>query len=126
VGDLHRTLELLACLREQPAEVGVVARAEVGEDEAVRPGLLGDASGLAGFEAVNWYGWLAPAATPLAIVQKLNAEIGSVVRQPEVQQQFARDGAEPAWSTPAQFGERIVREVARWRKIVAAAGLQVQ
>ena len=85
-----------------------------------------DASGLAGFEAVNWYGWLAPAATPLAIVQKLNAEIGSVVRQPEVQQQFARDGAEPAWSTPAQFGERIVREVARWRKIVAAAGLQVQ
>lgn len=81
---------------------------------------------MAGFEAVNWYGWLAPAGTPTAVVQKLNTEIGSVVRMPEVQQQFARDGAEPMLSTPAQFAERIAFEVARWRKVVAAANLRAQ
>jgi tripartite-type tricarboxylate transporter receptor subunit TctC len=83
-------------------------------------------SGLAGFEAVNWYGWLAPAGTPAAIVNKLNVEIGNAVRAPDMQQRFARDGAEPVTSTPAQFAERITTEVARWRKVVKEANLRVE
>lgn len=83
-------------------------------------------SGLPGFDAVNWYGWLAPAGTPAAIVNKLNAEIGNVVRMPEVQQRFARDGAEPVTSTPSQFSARIVSEVVRWRKVVKEANLRVE
>jgi tripartite-type tricarboxylate transporter receptor subunit TctC len=83
-------------------------------------------SGVPGFEAVNWYGWLAPAGTPAAIVSKLNAEIGNAVRMPEMQQRFARDGAEPVTSTPAQFSARIASEVARWRKVVKEANLRVE
>ena len=83
-------------------------------------------SGLPGFEAVNWYGWLAPAGAPAAIVNKLNAEIGNLVRTPDMQQRFARDGAEPVTSTPTQFSERIVSEVARWRKVVKEANLRVE
>ena len=83
-------------------------------------------SGLPGFEAVNWYGWLAPAGTPVAVVDKLNREIGNIVRLPDVQQRFARDGAEPASSTPSEFSERIVSEVARWRKVVTEANLRVE
>ena len=83
-------------------------------------------SGLPGFEAVNWYGWLAPAGTPAAIVNKLNAEIGNAVRTPDMQQRFARDGAEPVTSTPSQFSGRIVSEVARWRKVVKEANLRVE
>jgi len=83
-------------------------------------------SGVPGFEAVNWYGWLAPAGTPAAIVGKLNAEIGNAVRAPDMQQRFARDGAEPVTSTPAQFSGRIASEVARWRKVVKEANLRVE
>lgn len=83
-------------------------------------------SGVPGFEAVNWYGWLAPAGTPAAIVGKLNSEIGNVVRMPDMQQRFARDGAEPVTSTPAQFSARIASEVARWRKVVKEANLRVE
>ena len=83
-------------------------------------------SGLPGFEAVNWYGWLAPAGTSAAIVNKLNAEIGNAVRSPDMQQRFARDGAEPVTSTPSQFSGRIASEVARWRKVVKEANLRVE
>jgi tripartite-type tricarboxylate transporter receptor subunit TctC len=83
-------------------------------------------SGVPGFEAVNWYGWLAPAGAPAAIVSRLNTEIGNAVRAPDMQQRFARDGAEPVTSTPAQFSERVVSEVARWRKVVKEANLRVE
>jgi tripartite-type tricarboxylate transporter receptor subunit TctC len=83
-------------------------------------------SGVPGFEAVNWYGWLAPAGTPAVILNRLNGEIGNVVRTSDMQQRFARDGAEPVTSTPAQFSERIVSEVARWRKVVKEANLRVE
>lgn len=83
-------------------------------------------SGLPGFEVVNWYGWLAPAGAPSTIVSKLNAEIGNLVRSPDMQQRFARDGAEPVTGTPTQFAERVASEVARWRKVVKEANLRVE
>jgi len=83
-------------------------------------------SGLPGYSPVSWYGWLAPAGTPAAVVEKLNHEIAGLIRLPEVRERFARDGADPVSSTPAELGERIVSELARWRKVVNEANLRVE
>jgi tripartite-type tricarboxylate transporter receptor subunit TctC len=83
-------------------------------------------SGMPGFEVVNWYGWLAPAGTPAAILNKLNAEIRGAVLLPEMQERFTRDGAEPVTGTPAQLSHRIAFEIARWRKVVKEANLRVE
>jgi tripartite-type tricarboxylate transporter receptor subunit TctC len=83
-------------------------------------------SGLPGYDPMSWYGWLAPAGTPAAIVEKLNQEIGNLIRLPDVQERFARDGAEPKSSTPAELGERIATELARWRKLVNDARLRIE
>jgi tripartite-type tricarboxylate transporter receptor subunit TctC len=83
-------------------------------------------SGLPGYAPVSWYGWLAPAGTPAPIVDRLNQEIGSAIRQPDVRERFARDGAEPQWSTPEELGERIASDVARWRGVVREAHLRVE
>jgi len=83
-------------------------------------------SGLPGYEPVSWYGWLAPAGTPGAIVARLNNEISGLIRLPDVQERFARDGADPVTSTPSELGERIVSELARWRKVVKESNLRVE
>lgn len=83
-------------------------------------------SGLPGYEPVSWYGWLAPAGTPTAIVDKLNQEISGLIRLPDVQERFARDGAEPVSSTPSELGERIASELARWRKVVKESKLRIE
>lgn len=83
-------------------------------------------SGLPGYEPVSWYGWLAPAGTPAAIIDKLNHEIGDLIRLPDVRERFARDGADPVSSTPAALGERIASELDRWRKVVKESNLRVE
>jgi tripartite-type tricarboxylate transporter receptor subunit TctC len=83
-------------------------------------------SGLPGYEPISWYGWLAPAGTPAAVVDKLNHEIGALIRLPEVRERFLADGAEPVSSTPSQFGERIASELVRWRKVVQEGRLRVE
>jgi tripartite-type tricarboxylate transporter receptor subunit TctC len=83
-------------------------------------------SGLPGYVPVSWYGWLAPAGTPVAIIARLNHEIGGLIRLPDVQERFARDGADPVTSTPSELGERIVSELARWRKVVKESNLRVE
>jgi tripartite-type tricarboxylate transporter receptor subunit TctC len=81
-------------------------------------------SGLDGFEAGSWYGLLAPARTPREIVMKLHDETIKALKLPEVQERLASLGTEPIGSTPAQFGEQILRDLAKWGKVVQAAGIQ--
>jgi tripartite-type tricarboxylate transporter receptor subunit TctC len=81
-------------------------------------------AGLEGFEAGSWYGFLAPAKTPREIVTKLHAEIMKALKLPEVQERMASLGAEPIGNTPAQFDEQIRRDLAKWGKVVQAAGIQ--
>ena len=77
---------------------------------------------LPGYEATSWYGVLAPAATPREIVAKLNAAIVKGVRQPDTSERLAGEGAEPTVSTPEEFGAFIKSEIARWAKVIKAAG----
>lgn len=82
-------------------------------------------AGLKGFEVASWYGLLAPAATPAEIVQRLNAEVNRSIQEPDATERLTSLGAEPVQSTPAEFGEFIRNEIAKWAKVTRAAGLHV-
>ncbi|HXX85881.1 MAG TPA: tripartite tricarboxylate transporter substrate binding protein [Casimicrobiaceae bacterium] len=83
-------------------------------------------SGLPGFEATSWFGVVAPAATPAAIVSKLNAEIDKWLRMPETKEQLLAQGAADAvGGTPEQFAAFIRGETDKWAKVVKASGAKV-
>ena len=83
-------------------------------------------AGVRGYESSTWYGLLAPKATPRAIVTKLNRETVAIVNQPEVKQHLLAEGAEPVGNTPEEFGEFIKSEIAKWGKVIRAAGLRTE
>jgi tripartite-type tricarboxylate transporter receptor subunit TctC len=91
---------------------------------AVLPEVPTIAEGLPGYEANNWWGILAPAATPAAIVKKLNAEINAVMKLPETQKRFASEGAEPVSSTPEEFSKLIASEMVKWAKVAKDANIK--
>ena len=75
-------------------------------------------TGLPGFEVTQWYGMVAPARTPSQIVNRLNHEVASAIRMPEVREKLVNSGVESATMTRAEFGAFIKSEVAKWRKVV--------
>jgi tripartite-type tricarboxylate transporter receptor subunit TctC len=81
-------------------------------------------SGYPGFEADQWYGVVAPAGTPAAVVTRLNAEVNEALALPEVAQQLAVEGAVPVPTTPQAFGELIRREIPRWAEVVKAGNVK--
>ena len=81
-------------------------------------------SGYAGFDADQWYGVVAPAGTPAAVVARLNAAINQALALPDVAQQLAVEGAEPAPGTPEAFGRLIAREIPRWAVVVKAGNVK--
>ncbi|MGH8660495.1 MAG: tripartite tricarboxylate transporter substrate binding protein [Burkholderiales bacterium] len=83
-------------------------------------------SGVAGYETATWFGMLAPAGTPAAVIGKLNAELLKTLKSRDVLDRLAPDGGEPVGSTPDQFGRHIATEIARWRKVVKDAGIKTE
>lgn len=81
-------------------------------------------AGVAGYEYTGWYGLLAPAATPGAIVDRLNAETNKLLAQGAVAEKMAADGAQPSGGTPAQFAAHIRNEIAKWAAVVDFARLR--
>jgi tripartite-type tricarboxylate transporter receptor subunit TctC len=79
-----------------------------------------DESGVPGYEVSPWYGLLAPAATPGAIVERLALEATRIVRAPETREKLALAGAEAAGSTPAEFAAVIRADTATWSRIVVS------
>ncbi|HUQ77117.1 MAG TPA: tripartite tricarboxylate transporter substrate binding protein [Burkholderiales bacterium] len=79
-----------------------------------------------GYEAMQWYGLVAPAGVSNAIVEKLNAEALVALRSREMKDRLAADGAEPLGSTPAEFGAFIRRELDKWSKVADAAKMEKQ
>ena len=76
-----------------------------------------------GYEATMWWGVLAPAGVPPAIVAKLNAEIRAILNEPEAAKRLQADSAQPLVGTPAVFGALIASDVAKWIKVAKAAGI---
>jgi tripartite-type tricarboxylate transporter receptor subunit TctC len=80
-------------------------------------------AGLKGFEASSWFGVVAPAKTPRAVIERLNREIGAALREPDMQQRFTGLGARLAPNATEAFAAYIVSERAKWGKIVRAANI---
>ena len=80
--------------------------------------------GLADLEVDTWYGVFAPVGTAGAIISKLNAEVNTLLKQPEVRELLAKQGLVPAGGTPERFGELVRNELARWSRVVATAGIK--
>jgi tripartite-type tricarboxylate transporter receptor subunit TctC len=80
-------------------------------------------AGVPGLDSVEWYGVVAPAGTPDAIVARLDSEIARVIRSPEVQQRLASRGFEPVSSTPQGFADLIQADERKWPVVVRQAGL---
>jgi tripartite-type tricarboxylate transporter receptor subunit TctC len=80
--------------------------------------------GLPGFEAVLHYGIVAPAGTPRAIVDKLNAALRGAINSEEVHKRIATEGAEPLPGTPDEYAADIDREETKWSALVEKAGLK--
>jgi tripartite-type tricarboxylate transporter receptor subunit TctC len=83
-------------------------------------------SGVPGFEVNSWYGVAAPAATPPPLLDKLNADITSVLRMPEIQQRLTEMVIPPSPTSRAEFDQFIRAEVARWAKVIKDAGIPQQ
>ena len=79
-------------------------------------------AGVPGYTFTTWYGVLAPAATPVPVVNILNDHIVRAMRSPELTERFSYEGAEVIASSPAQFAAHIKAELARWSKVVKEAG----
>jgi tripartite-type tricarboxylate transporter receptor subunit TctC len=82
-------------------------------------------SGLPGFEATSWFGVLAPAGTPPAIIAKLNAEIDKWLQSPEAKEKLLGQGAAAAGGTPEQFGAYIRAETDKWAKVIKTSGAKI-
>ncbi len=78
---------------------------------------------LAGFEADQWYGIVAPAGTPPAIISKLNSEINKALSSAELKMRLQNEGALANPTTPEAFGQLIVREIERWKPVVRAGNI---
>jgi tripartite-type tricarboxylate transporter receptor subunit TctC len=80
-------------------------------------------SGYPGYEISSWQGAFAPAGTPKEIVAKINGELVRMVNAPDVRARMSLEGAEPVGSTPEQFAKRVESEIAKWSKVIKAAGI---
>jgi len=82
-------------------------------------------AGVPGFEATSWIGMFAPKATPQAIVQKWNAEINRLIREPEVQERFKAVGLTAQGGTDREFGSYFLKDTERWAALIKAANIAV-
>ena len=81
-------------------------------------------SGLPGYESGSWYGMLAPAQTPRAVVARLAAEISSALQSAEVRERLKGQGVDPVGNSPAQFATYIKQEIVKWAKVMHAADIR--
>jgi tripartite-type tricarboxylate transporter receptor subunit TctC len=83
-------------------------------------------AGLPGFESEVWFGFVAPAATPVAIVERLNVEIGRALRTPAVAAPLQANGLTIVADSPREFGALISAESEKWHRIVERAGVKAE
>jgi tripartite-type tricarboxylate transporter receptor subunit TctC len=80
--------------------------------------------GLPDLVVETWYGLFAPAATPAAVVAKLNTDINALLQQSDVRESLARQDFNAVGGSPERFGEMVRHDLARWARVVAAAKIK--
>ena len=102
----------------------------LGVTSAKRSSIVPDVPAIAetvpGYEAIQWYGLMAPAGTPKEIVTRLHKETIALLRTAEIRARLAQDGADTIGNTPEEFHDVLRNETAKWAKVVKAAGLAPQ
>lgn len=83
-------------------------------------------AGLKGYATTTWYGLLGPAGMRSVIVERLSTAANKTVMAPELRDRMLADGAEPIGSSPAEFQKHLAAEIAKWRKVVKAAGVTAE
>lgn len=78
------------------------------------------------YEAIGWFGMLAPANTPAAIVEQLSGEIGKAMQSPAVRDRALQEGATPVGNSPAEFNRFVRDEIAKWTRIIRDAGIKLE
>lgn len=103
--------------------LGVAARARIPQLEGV-PTIA--EAGVPGFEASSWFGLIAPAKTPKAVLERLSVETTRALQDPEMQGRFEKLGARLVGNTPAEFAALVEAERKRWGDVIRAAGIKLQ
>ena len=83
-------------------------------------------AGVRDFQVLSWFGLLAPAGTPAAVITRVNAETVKVLARPDVSAALAAQGMDVMSGTPDQFANHIKSEIARMTKIAATAGIKAE
>jgi tripartite-type tricarboxylate transporter receptor subunit TctC len=84
-----------------------------------------EATGLKGFDATSWFGLLAPAGTPMDIVNRIQQEVAKSLNTPAIKEKLQAQGAIPSGNTPAQFAKLIEAEHKKWAQVVKVSGAKV-
>jgi tripartite-type tricarboxylate transporter receptor subunit TctC len=101
----------------------------LGTSAAKRSTVLSDVptiaeAGVPGYESTIWLGIMAPAGTPKAIVDKLNAEINKAISRADVKEAWDKQGAVPLVMTPAEFDAYLRKDIEKWANVVKASGIK--
>jgi tripartite-type tricarboxylate transporter receptor subunit TctC len=83
-------------------------------------------AGVPGYEAVNWWGMVAPTGTPQAIIDKVHKALAAVQTSPDVQKQFSSEGAEIVQMRPSEFGAYLQKEIVRWERVVKEGKIKAE
>ncbi len=81
-------------------------------------------AGVSDYDASSWYGLLAPAGTPRAIVMRLSSETAQIMKMNDVRERLIPQGLDPVGGTPAEFAATINDERVKWSRVIKAAGLK--
>lgn len=124
-GDLHVSCQPLPTLPQfsRAGRLRIIAVTSAGRSP-MAPEVPAVAETLPGFEILGWHGMLAPLKTPGAIIDRVNAEATRIMRTPEMRERLAALGVEPAPSSPAEFGARLVAETAKWTRVMKDANIR--
>jgi tripartite-type tricarboxylate transporter receptor subunit TctC len=125
-GQVDMMFDAVTTMTEQVKAGKVKAIATTGRKRsAVLPDVpTVDESGLPGYEATIWLGLMAPKDTPAAIVTRLNQAVSRIVSEPEVQQNWAKQGAVPLVMNPQAFDKYIHDDIQKWAKVIKTAGIK--
>jgi tripartite-type tricarboxylate transporter receptor subunit TctC len=83
-------------------------------------------AGVPGYEAIGWFGTVAPANTPAAIVNRLNREIAAALQDKEIRERVIAAGTEPLTNTPQEFAALIREETVKWAQVIRTANIKLQ
>jgi len=93
---------------------------------AAEPGIPTVAeSGVPGYEVTNWHGLIGPKGLPRPVVERLNAEMGKILKLKEMEQRLQSDGLAPVGGAPEQLYEQIRKEIDQWRQVITRAGIRI-